>query len=113
MKALKDAADNATYENTTGIVGFYLDGSLFHTNGYGNGKTAGNGRLASMGMGQQGTTGAASHGMLWSNYIGGYNLNQPVSFYWRNESNKSGNRVGKYNSSVAASVRCQVDESNR
>ena len=112
MNALLEASATATYENTAGIVGFYLDGSLFYTNGYGNGKVD-KGRLASMGMGQQGTIGAASHGMLWSNHIGGYNLNQPVSFYWRNESNKSGNRVGKYNSSVAASVRCQVDESNR
>ncbi len=113
LSALKDAAESATYENTAGIVGFYLDGALFYTNGYGNGKLAGNGRLASMGMGQNGTTGSCSHGMVWSNYIGGHNLNQPVSFYWRNEGNKSGNRVGKYNSSVSASVRCQKDEANR
>ena len=113
LTALKDAADNASYDNTVGMVGFYLDGSLFYTGGYGNGKTGGNGRLATMGMAQTGTTGGASHGMLWSNYIGGNNLNQPVAFYYRNESNKAGNRIAKYNSSISAPVRCQVDKDNR
>ena len=113
LSALNEAAANATYENTNGMVGFYINNVLFATNGYGNGKTASNGRLASMGMGNTGKAAQTSHGLLWSNYLGSHKSNQPGAFYYRDGANKSGNKMAKYNSSISASIRCMVDEANR
>lgn len=103
-----------TYEDTAGMAGIRLNGNLFLTQGYINGKVdAGNGRYATMGGGASGTAAQASHGLIWSNYIGSASANQPTTLYYRSSNGKAAPRVAGYNRVMSAAVRCQKDTDNR
>lgn len=110
-----DALNKAskTESRTNGLVGFTTAGSLFLNSGYGNGKTATNGRLATMGGGDTGAVANCGHGVYWSNYLGGNSSNQPRAFYFNITASASSSKMASYNGSISAPVRCQVDEANR
>lgn len=108
-----------TYENTVGKVGTYIqavNNNLFITQGYANGKTATNGRIATMGGAASGTKGDCKYGVLWSNWIGSPEKVQPGALKYGSSDRGSLTPVpemGRYNRSVSAAVRCQVDTENR
>ena len=108
------AGTGYSYVDTRGAAGISFNGNVFITSGYINGKTdANNGRMATMGAGNAGTVAATSHGLIWSNWIGGRTANQATAFYYRTSSGNAAPRIATYNRSIAGTVRCQVDEAAR
>ena len=108
-----------TYEDTAGKVGAYINaagGNLFLTQGYSNGKTASNGRIATMGGAENGTKGGCKYGLLWSNWIGSPEKVQPGTLAYGSSDRGSTTpypKMGRHNRSVSAAVRCQIDTDNR
>lgn len=108
-----------TYEDTAGKVGTYINaagGNLFLTQGYANGKTATNGRIATMGGANNGTKSGCKYGLLWSNWIGSPEKVQPGTLAYGSSDRASTTPVPKMarnNRSTAAAVRCQKDTDNR
>lgn len=106
-----------TFENTAGYAGMYMtaaNGALFTTNGYVNGKTATNGRMATMGGGETANAAGAKWAILWSNYVGGSSASQPNTLYYGSSASTQLTPALKtFNRSISAPVRCQVDEENR
>lgn len=103
-----------TYENGVGYPGVKFaaaDNNLFVVAGYGNGKTASNGRLATMGGNINGTASGSKYGLMWSNMCG---ASQGSGFLFHSSGASSNeNRLGTFNKSISASVRCMKDTENR
>ena len=108
-----------SYEDTPGKVGSYISaagGNLFITQGYAGGKVATNGRIATMGGANNGTKSGCKYGALWSNWIGSPEKVQPGALQYGSSDRGSETpypKMGRFNRSVSAAVRCQVDTDNR
>lgn len=107
------------YEDTAGKVGSYISAAgnnLFLTQGFAQGKTATNGRIATMGGGASGTKGDCKYGVLWSNWIGSPEKVQPAALAYGSSDRGSTTpypKFARFNRSVSAAVRCQIDTDNR
>ena len=103
-------ANSIEYVDNAGYPGVKIGGVQFVCCGYGNGKTSTNGRLATMGGGENGSASASSHGLFWTNVSGN---TQGNALYVRSSASKAAPRRATYNKSVSAPVRCVVDTDNR
>ena len=118
-EACKDGATGFRYEDTSGKVGTYIDaagGNLFIAQGYASGKTATNGRIATMGGAAAPTKSGCKYGLLWSNWIGSPEKVMPITLAYGSSDRGCTTPVPKVaimNRSVSAAVRCQVDKENR
>lgn len=107
------AATSGKFDDTKFAVGYTVNGYLFVSGGYVNGKTATNGRFATMGGGNGGTASACKYGLIWSNYLGSHSSVQPRGLYITSSSVGTAPSMRGFNKSVSAAVRCMVDEDNR
>lgn len=107
-------AGGKTYENGVGYPGVRFaaaNDNLFVVAGYGNGKTADNGRLATMGGHINGTAAGSKYGLLWTNMCG---ASQGTAMLFHSSgASGSANRLGTFNKTVNAAVRCMRDTENR
>lgn len=109
LAAIKNSS--FTTESTLGYGGIYSEGSLFIASGIINARRTSDAGLYISGSAN---TGTLSQGIYWSNYNGGpgTNTSYGIQLAYSNPAFKI-NVINSGNRTIAASVRCQVDENNR
>ena len=113
--AVYDALLNTTSGDKTTAGGYYTYSSIAPTNkftipGRFEDYIATNGRIATMGAANNGTT--ATNGNRWTNFAGGNGGAQARAY--QNDANTAGNnKTAAFNKAAAMPVRCIVDDENR